>query len=208
MNISVPNLSDLSARARILHVAMDVFGEKGFRAATLREIARGARSSPALIAHHFGGKDGLRNALDDRVVAAVRLAADGVELDGRSQDEMVMAVVGAIAGALAGDHSVRAYIRRSFDPAKGRAHDLPGALLVVLDDALQRLQEAGAMRAVANRRALALHVLLQVFGGIVFEDIVGATFPEMSVQQALESISTQNIAFIAGGLRHAANAQS
>lgn len=182
---------------------MAVFGEKGFRAATLRDIAKTARSSPALIAHHFGGKDGLRRALDDRVVVAVRAATDEIQLDGRSQDDMVIAFASAVRGSLAGDHAIRGYIRRSFEPTlAGSRHALPSALLDVLDDALTRLQEAGAVRAARNRRTLALHVLLQVFGGIVFEDIVGASFPDMSLAQALQCVEQDNVYFIAGGLRH------
>lgn len=203
MTISVPHFSDLSARARILHIAMAVFGEKGFKAATLRDIAKMARSSPALIAHHFGGKDGLRRALDERVVGAVRTATDEIQLDGRSQDDMVIAFVSAVRGSLAGDNATRGYIRRSFESTvTGSRHALPSALLDVLDHALTRLQEAGAVRAARNRRTLALHVLLQIFGGIVFEDVVGASFPDMSLEQALETVEHDNVYFIAGGLRH------
>lgn len=208
MTISVPHFSDLSARARILHVAMAIFGEKGFRGATLREIASAARSSPALIAHHFGGKDGLRRALDERVVLAVRVATDDMVLDGRSQDEMVVAFVSAVRESLAGDTAIRGYIRRSFETTAGSRHALPAALLAVLDQGLERLHEAGAVRAADNRRTLALHVLLQIFGGIVFEDIVGASFPEMSLDQALETLGQDNVYFIAAGLRQGSHGRS
>lgn len=55
---------DLTARARIRDSAIVYFGRHGFRTATVRAIAAGAGVSPALVIHHFGSKDGLREACD------------------------------------------------------------------------------------------------------------------------------------------------
>ena len=60
--------NDLTARARIVASAMEVFALHGFRSATVRQIAAGAGVSPALVTHHFGGKDGLRRECDARVL--------------------------------------------------------------------------------------------------------------------------------------------
>jgi AcrR family transcriptional regulator len=49
----------------IILAALRVFGERGIEAASLREVARAAEVSPALIVHHFGGKDGLVAAVDE-----------------------------------------------------------------------------------------------------------------------------------------------
>ena len=53
---------DLTARARIRDSAIVYIGRHGWRAATLRAIATDAGVSPALVIHHFGSKDGLREA--------------------------------------------------------------------------------------------------------------------------------------------------
>lgn len=63
---------DRTARARIRDAAVHLFGEKGFRAATVRDIAERAGVSPALVVHHFGSKQGLREAVDDHVLADIR----------------------------------------------------------------------------------------------------------------------------------------
>ncbi|WP_395726418.1 TetR family transcriptional regulator [Nakamurella sp.] len=55
---------DLTARARIRDSAIVYFGRHGFRTATLRAIAADAEVSPALVIHHFGSKDGLRESCD------------------------------------------------------------------------------------------------------------------------------------------------
>lgn len=59
------SISDLTATARIRHAALDLFGEQGFEATTMRQIAQRAGVSLGLVNHHFGSKDGLRDACDD-----------------------------------------------------------------------------------------------------------------------------------------------
>jgi AcrR family transcriptional regulator len=49
----------------IIRAALRVFGEHGIDATSLREVARVAEVSPALIVHHFGGKKGLIAAVDE-----------------------------------------------------------------------------------------------------------------------------------------------
>ena len=56
---------DLTARARIRDAAIDLFAERGIAAATIRDIAQAAGVSSGLVRHHFGSKDGLRQACDD-----------------------------------------------------------------------------------------------------------------------------------------------
>ncbi|WP_133066720.1 TetR/AcrR family transcriptional regulator [Brevibacterium aurantiacum] len=59
---------DLTARARIRNAALDQFATHGFRRATMRGIAADADSSLGVVQHHFGNKEGLRDACDDYVL--------------------------------------------------------------------------------------------------------------------------------------------
>jgi AcrR family transcriptional regulator len=63
--------ADLTATARIRDAAIEQFGQHGFGVG-LRAIAEAAGVSAALVIHHFGSKDGLRNACDDFVAEAIR----------------------------------------------------------------------------------------------------------------------------------------
>lgn len=67
---------DLSARARIVESALTCFAEKGYRGATVRDIAARASVSAALVTHHFGGKDQLRRECDARVLDFIRAKQD------------------------------------------------------------------------------------------------------------------------------------
>jgi TetR/AcrR family transcriptional regulator, regulator of cefoperazone and chloramphenicol sensitivity len=64
---SIPD--DRTARAVIRDEALRLFAERGPDAVTVRQIAAAAGVSPGLVIHHFGSKDGLREAVDGHVLA-------------------------------------------------------------------------------------------------------------------------------------------
>ena len=65
------NADDLTARARIRDAAIRLFAEKGIDAASIRDIAQGAGVSSGLLRHHFGSKEGLRDACDEYAMAQI-----------------------------------------------------------------------------------------------------------------------------------------
>jgi AcrR family transcriptional regulator len=58
---------DLTARARIRDAAIRLFTERGMEKTSILDIAKEAGVSGGLIRHHFGSKDGLREACDTYV---------------------------------------------------------------------------------------------------------------------------------------------
>jgi AcrR family transcriptional regulator len=73
----VSSPSDLTARARIRDAAIELFAEKGIATATIRDIAQAAGVSSGLLRHHFGSKEGLRDACDEYALNQVK--ALGIE---------------------------------------------------------------------------------------------------------------------------------
>jgi len=71
-------------RAEILDAARAEFGERGYTAATVRQVARRAQVDPALVYHYFADKPGLFVACLDLPAdpRAVQTQARGTELDG------------------------------------------------------------------------------------------------------------------------------
>ena len=57
--------SDLTARARIRDAAIALMSEHGIDGTTIRDIAQAAGVSSGLLRHHFGSKEGLRDACDE-----------------------------------------------------------------------------------------------------------------------------------------------
>lgn len=66
-----PPPDDLTAAARIRDAAVRLFGTRGFDRTSVREIAAEAGVSPALVIHHFGSKDALREACDQWMLQQV-----------------------------------------------------------------------------------------------------------------------------------------
>jgi len=56
-------------RDALVNSGLRLFGEKGFEATSTRDIAAGAQANVASIAYHFGGKEGLRLACAEAIVA-------------------------------------------------------------------------------------------------------------------------------------------
>jgi AcrR family transcriptional regulator len=72
--------SDLTARARIRDAALARFGADGVAGTSVRTVAVDAGVSAALVLHHFGSKDGLRQACDEYVLEGVDSEADLAEV--------------------------------------------------------------------------------------------------------------------------------
>ena len=62
---------DLTGRARIRDAALGVFAERGAKGATVQLIAAAAGVSTGLIRHHFGSKQGLREACDEYAIGSL-----------------------------------------------------------------------------------------------------------------------------------------
>lgn len=58
-------MASASGRDSIVEAALRLFGERGIDATSLREVAKAAGVSPALVVHHFGSKEGLVRAVDE-----------------------------------------------------------------------------------------------------------------------------------------------
>ena len=141
---SVIDDGDLTARATIRNAALRLFADRGPDAVTVREIAKQAGVSPALVLHHFGSKDGLRAEVD----AFAAQAFDAI-LEAVPNEELAdMLAGGAAQGSLA-----EAFVR-GFPPGS----PLPGYLrrLLLTND------PAGA--ALFGRWYAATRRLLDVLG--------------------------------------------
>jgi AcrR family transcriptional regulator len=140
---------DLTSRAVIRDEALRLFAEAGPEAVSLRRVAQAANVSAGLVAHHFGSKAGLREAVDahvertfDALFAAVGDADWGASA--------AASVAELFVGALPADSPIPAYVRRLLlagDPAGQRLFDRwYEASRLVLD----RLESAGTVRPAAD----------------------------------------------------------
>lgn len=82
--LQIPDKPPEGAQKALIEAGLLLFGQKGFDATSTRELAARAGVNLALIAYHFGGKDGLRRAVVGEVarrlmaVAGAPQSSDGL----------------------------------------------------------------------------------------------------------------------------------
>ena len=64
--------TDAETRARLLATAQRLFGERGFKAVTVRDICTAAKANVAAVNYHFGDKLGLYREVLQVAVDAMR----------------------------------------------------------------------------------------------------------------------------------------
>jgi AcrR family transcriptional regulator len=111
-----PDPEDLTARARIRDAAMAHFGKHGYERATIRGIAETAGVSPGLVRHHFGSKEGLRDACDAFLIKTIR------RLNEHARDFRTPSEVNYVAAGRAAMRPYQPYLARAL--AEGSAAPL------------------------------------------------------------------------------------
>ena len=95
---------DAGTRDALIRAGLELFGRHGFEASSIRDIARAAGVNSAGIAYHFGGKDGLRRACAEAIVATMKQQVLGSgpvpplppDLDQDAALEIILAVVSRV----------------------------------------------------------------------------------------------------------------
>ncbi|WP_329001065.1 TetR family transcriptional regulator [Kribbella sp. NBC_00709] len=142
------SVDDLTARARIRDRALELFAERGADAVSVRDIAAAAGVSHALVLHHYGSKQRLREVVDEYVAGVfdemfAAVAADPGDFSGGSSASFAELMLTAVPSG----SPIPAYLRRLLvngDP-------VGQVLFRQLFDAgvvmIEQLTAAGAMRA-------------------------------------------------------------
>ncbi|MGB8406940.1 MAG: TetR family transcriptional regulator [Mycobacterium sp.] len=154
------SVDDLTAVARIRDAAIEQFGEHGFTAG-LRSIAQAAGVSAALVIHHFGSKEGLRQACDAYVAETIRAA---------KSESMQNASPAAWLAQLADIESfapLTAYLMRALREGGELAKTL---LHTMIDNAEGYIEEgvrAGTLKPSRDPRARARYLAITGGGGLL-----------------------------------------
>lgn len=130
----------ISTPERILRAALAVFGEHGYAAGSVRAIAQLAGVSPALVLHHYGSKDGLREACDERVLGYTDAKGRMLLSGSLPSAEGFRARHPEVDDALA-------YVVRAVTDGGPTSKDWYARWQSASADLLQELQESGRIRA-------------------------------------------------------------
>ncbi|MDO8837280.1 MAG: TetR/AcrR family transcriptional regulator [Vicinamibacterales bacterium] len=89
---------DHTARQRLLASAIDIFGRKGYAAASVREIIEQAGVTKPVLYYHFGSKEGLMMAIIQQAAGSVSAVVDRAAADGGTTRERVFRLFAAMRG--------------------------------------------------------------------------------------------------------------
>lgn len=175
---------DLTTRARIRDAAIECFARRGFGDTTLRQIATEAGVSAALIVHHFGSKDGLRDACDAFVVAS--FMDDNDAITGTAAADMMRAAL---------DNSEKntpllEYMARMLVDTSSASDRLFDAFLAGTREMLERQIEAGIMRPQSDLDATATYMTLYGLGPVLLQRHLARTLGEDRLTTQLLERST------------------
>lgn len=151
--------SDLTARARIRDAALARFGTDGIDGTSVRAVAADAGVSPALVVHHFGSKEGLRQACDEYVLDAIR---SGGSADADALGEVLQAAT-----------PVRRYLARALLDGTDAATALFGEIVARTERWLAEGEAQGWVRPGADARARAVTYVSWLLAPLVLGDQVG-----------------------------------
>lgn len=161
---------DQTARANIRDCALALFADRGFDVVTVREIAKCAEVSPALVLHHYGSKEGLRHAVDEHVAGIfdVLLAQDTDAWDAANTAKEFTGFAELLLANLPANTRIPAYLRRLFLTGDPVGKDLFRRWLEMTVGISEQLIAAGIMLPVDDVQARAAFLLCNDLSMILF----------------------------------------
>jgi len=190
-----------TARSAIRDAALRLFADSGINGVSVRQIASAAELSPALVLPHFGSKDGLREAVDEHVIAKVTALAEEYS----PQDvERVFAgdsepAVAALSAAFPPDSPELAYMARLLVEGGEAGQRLYLHWHEYTVNALRQWESAGLISAGPDPEARAAFMLTADFGLMVLRSHVAAALGSDPMGEGLGRW-TQEVVRIYGGL--------
>jgi AcrR family transcriptional regulator len=149
---------------------MELFAREGVAATSLRAVARVAGVSPGLIVHHFGSKQGLIRAVDEAVVARIKLALSEVPIEG-SGPQVIEGRTEVVAAFLRSQPALCDYLGR----ALSERTEASGELFHRLFASAARDEDliaAGVLRSDADPFWRAMHQVILVVGPLLLRPLI------------------------------------
>lgn len=159
-----------SGAERILDAAIELFGERGFRATPLSAIAAQANVSQALIVHHYGSKHGLRVACDEHVVHMVRVRKDET-VNGEAQFDPFPAL-----RRIQESRPLLRYLTRALTEGGAHTSELIDDMIDDAEDYLAQGEKAGLIKPSAVPRDRAALLVIWSLGALTLHEHVHRLF--------------------------------
>ena len=163
--------SDALTRARVLETAERLFGERGFKRVTVREICKAAHANVAAVNYHFGDKLGLYREVLQVAIDAMRETSEAAREAGKDQpaEEQLRSYV-------------HVFLNRALGSGRGRLHRLVTREMNDPTPALDAVVEQG------------LRPRIEYLSGVVSR-ILGCDSRDPRVLRCVASVQAQAVAY-------------
>lgn len=165
--------SDLTGKARIRNTALDLYAAGGEDGTSMRAIAQAAGVTVGLLVHHFGTKEGIRDAVDDLVVDYFAHAIEQVPADGPPQ-RVAAARDSAVAQMLASHPEVVDYLRRTLLNPAGHRSKLLEKLTTLTHREIAALRGAGVASTGRDESNQVIELIVRQVGQLFLQPMVDA----------------------------------
>lgn len=187
----IAKVVDLSSgKDRLVRVAMQMFAERGYDSVTVRDISREAGVSVGLINHHFGSKEGLREAVDKRFLQQFEeVVSSRVDLGGpllaRTKDEYSDWVEGWIDRHIDDWDLTKSYMRRAILEGSDWGAELFERFYQVVRTSIDRADAKGDVREDVDRLWLPILIMYLELGTLLMEPFVDRVLGKSSFDRTL-----------------------
>lgn len=165
--------ADLTAKARIRQVALELFALNGADATSMRAISSRAGVTVGLITHHFGTKAGLIQAVEDDILSGIENAIAYKESDA-NVDGVVKALDQRLLDHVNENPLVVAYLRRMMliEP-DDLGSDLTERFTLMALRQIQDLRQRGIASISRDAEDQVMQVMLVQLGQILMQPFLG-----------------------------------
>ncbi len=175
---------------RLIKVAMRLFAEKGFDGITVRDISSAAGVSVGLINHHFGSKEGLREAVDRYFLSqfeeVLHIQTPAVSLDNDSGLEPFVEWTEDWIDRHVGEWDIsKAYMRRALLEGSDWGANLFERFYQVARTVVDRMDAEGRLRPDVDRLWLPLLMMYMELGTLLLEPFVEKVLGKSGFDRAL-----------------------
>lgn len=192
-------MRSVGARDSIVGAALRLFGEGGIDATSLREVAKAADVSPALVVHHFGGKEGLVTAVDEAALLEFGAAyRAGEQPEG---PDLLRQRAEQTARVMRERPDVCAYLGRALVEGTPGSAELFHLMIDAGRAEIDTLVEKGAMREDADHLWATLHHFFLIWAPLSFMPLLERELGGSLLEEGnLERWATANVELLRGGL--------
>lgn len=183
----------------IIQAAIRLFGKHGIDATSLREVAKAAGISPALVVHHFGSKEGLVTAVDKAVLQEFGAAYSFDETAEGS--DLLRKRAGQTARVMRDRPEACAYLGRALVEGTPGSARLFRDMIEGGNTEIATLAEKGALREDADRLWATLQHFFLIWAPLSFmpllEEALGGSLLDEAI---LDRWVTANVELLEEGL--------